>query len=167
MEDNDLYYDLAKFEVEMIASRGNFLLVFQSMLFGAVASLADKDTFIPVWLLIALGLATSVTWLYMNWLTSVVGDEALVKLKDVDPRLHELFEQKKGESVVYRVGSISWIMTWVFPLLTGIVWATLLVANLNSEQTPKSTQTERAVGYITDGPASTCDSFILHEAEQD
>lgn len=29
LSDSDLYYDLAKFETEMVATRSNFLLVFQ------------------------------------------------------------------------------------------------------------------------------------------
>ncbi len=132
MDDKTFYYDLAKFEVEMVASRGNFLLVFQSMLFGAVASLADKQTFIPLWLLIALGLATSIIWWYMNWLTNVVAEDALDKLKSVDMRLENIFEENRNKSKAYKCGSTTWIMTWVLPLLTGFVWAVLLVRNFTT-----------------------------------
>jgi hypothetical protein len=131
MDDKNLYYDLAKFETEMIATRSNFLLVFQSMLFGAVASLADKKTFIPIWLLIVLGFLTSVVWLYMNWLTSVVGEAALDRLKGADSRIDDIFIQQKT-NIFYRRGSISWMMTWLFPLLSGIVWLIILVSYFQS-----------------------------------
>jgi hypothetical protein len=137
MDDKSLYYDLAKFEAEMLATRSNFLLVFQSMLFGAVASLADKKTFVPIWLLIVLGFSTSIVWLYLNWLTSVVSEAALSRLANVDSRIDDIFIQKKRKNIFYRRGSISWMMTWLFPLLTGSVWLMILISYLQNSSIVK------------------------------
>ena len=131
MDDKEFYYDITKFETEMIASRGNFLLVFQSMLFGAVAALADKETFIPLWLLIGLGLATSIAWLYLNWLTNVIGEGALKKLRGIDNRVDSVL-RVRDNNVLLRHGSVSWMMAFLFPIMTGIVWAVLLYNSLAS-----------------------------------
>jgi hypothetical protein len=128
MNDKDFYYDLAKFEVEMIASRSNFLLVFQSMLFSAVASIADKQTFIPMWLLLTFGLLTSITWFYLNWLTYVVNERVFDKLVEMDERLKEIMKSRDSHWLL-RKGSVSFIMSFVFPFLTGIVWIILLWRN--------------------------------------
>lgn len=132
MKDNELYYDLAKFETEMVATRSNFLLVFQSMLFAATAALAvsEKETYFPSSLLIVLGLISSGVWLVLNWATVVVAREALKELsesEDSDIRINSLFDSIKRKKPVYRLVSTDWIMVWVFPTITGVTWAVLLL----------------------------------------
>lgn len=105
MDDKDFYYDASKFEVEMIASRSNFLLVFQSMLFTAVTSIADKNTFIPIWLILALGFITSVVWAYLNWLTYVVNEHVFDKLIKIDTRMKEIMTARESHSLLKK-GSV-------------------------------------------------------------
>jgi len=125
MDDKEFYYDLSKFEVNMIATRSNFLLVFQSMLFAAIASIADKTTYIPQWLLLGLGLLSSVVWLYLNLLTNTVSKAAFAKLNNLDDRINDVMENRK-KNFLLSFGSVSWLMVYPFPLLTGIVWTVLL-----------------------------------------
>lgn len=127
MKDYELYYDLAKFEVEMLSTRSNFLLVFQSLLFAAVAGLANKPTYIPQWPLIFLGFLSSVVWLYINLLTVVQAEEAITRLKSLDKRVEEVLESRKDKFPVIGKGSISWIFSITFPSLTGLVWIFLYI----------------------------------------
>jgi len=127
MEDSELYYDLAKFEVEMLSTRSNFLLVFQSLLFAAVATLADKLTDIPQWPLILLGLFSSIVWFYINLLTVVQAEEAIKRLKSLDKRVEEVLAIRREKFPVIGSGSIAWIFSVTFPFLTGLVWFILLV----------------------------------------
>lgn len=99
------------------------------MLFGAVASLADKNTFIPLWLIMGLGLITSVGWLYLNWRTDLASEEALARLKLIDSRLEEIFTVLRQNNKLYRFSgiSISRLMVWFFPLATGLTWLIMLI----------------------------------------
>ncbi len=127
-DDRNLFYDLAKFEVEMITSRGNFLLIFHSMLFSTAASVADKETFIPISLIITLGLISSIIWLYLNYLTYVVAEEAFSQLIKIDERVAKIFQVRKNHRLL-RWGSVSIIMSFIFPILIGIIWTILLWKN--------------------------------------
>ena len=125
LDNKDFYYDLAKFEVEMTASRGNFLLVFQSMLLGAIAGIADKQTFIPLWLLLIFGLITLIVWLWLNALTYVISETAFNTLVEVDERIKKIMLSRKSNWFL-RNGSTSFIMSFVFSILTTLVWSVLL-----------------------------------------
>ncbi len=125
MDDKDFYYDLSKFEAQMIATRCNFLLLFQSMLFAAVTKLADKATYIPQWLILSLGLLSSVVWLYINISTNVIFRAAIEHLTDKDDRLQETLNNS-SEDFLHKIQRISWLMVYPFPVLTGIAWAILL-----------------------------------------
>ena len=123
MKDKNLYYDLAKFETEMLASRSNMLLVFQSMLFAAVAGLAvaGNNILFPPFLIIILGFSTSIVWLILNWATYLVAEEALNRLKN-DPELESIFQSIRDNYPSYKNISTGWIMYVMFPSLTGATW---------------------------------------------
>lgn len=125
MNDQDFYYDLAKFEVEITASRSNFLLVFQSMLLGTVASIADRQTFIPLWVLLLFGLIISIVWFYLNALTYVVSEVAFNSLTGMDDRVRKIVHSRERNWLLKK-GSTSFIMSFIFPILTEFVWAILL-----------------------------------------
>ncbi len=129
LDDKEFFYDLAKFEVEMIASRGSFLLIFQSMLFSIVVSIADKPTLVPIWSIITLGLLSSLIWLYLNYLTHFVYRQAFFKLIEVDQRVAEIVQARK-QSWLLRWGSVAIIMSFIFPILISIVWLIILWKNI-------------------------------------
>jgi hypothetical protein len=129
LDDKEFFYDLAKFEVEMISSRGSFLLIFQSMLFSTVVSIADKPTFVPIWSIIVLGLLSSLIWLYLNFLTYFVYSHAFLKLIEIDQRVAEIVQARKRQWLL-RWGSVSVIMSFVFPILISIVWLIILWKNI-------------------------------------
>ena len=125
MDDKEFYYDLAKFEVNMMATRSNFLMVFQSMLFAATASLINKATYIPQWLLICLGLISSILWLYLNMLTNTVSKAAFEEANAIDNRLDKIMKSREKVTLL-KIGSNSWIMTYPFPILTTFAWLIFL-----------------------------------------
>ena len=127
MDDKELYYDLAKFEANMIATRSNFLLVFQSMLFAAVTNISNPAaTFIPLWLMLSLGFLTSVVWLYLNVLTNQIFKAAMNKVKKEDERMEALLKESRQGNFLLEKGKVSSLMTYPFPVLTGTVWVILL-----------------------------------------
>ncbi|ODN67110.1 hypothetical protein [Methylophaga muralis] len=125
-KDQQFYYDLTKFEVQAIAQRNQILLVFQSILFTALSLSAGKDIFYPAWVVIVLGLAISLLWLYLNALTYVVENESMQRLIDVDKRVESVFEVRK-KYFLLRKGSVSLIMSFAFPTLMLLAWLTLLL----------------------------------------
>lgn len=125
-KDQQFYYDLTKFEVQAIAQRNQILLVFQSILFTALSLSADKDIFYPAWVVIALGLAISLLWLYLNALTYVVENEAMRKLLSIDNRVKSIM-QIREQSCLLRKGSVSFIMSFAFPILMLLAWLGLLL----------------------------------------
>lgn len=125
-KDQQFYYDLTKFEVQAIAQRNQILLVFQSILFTALSLSAGKDIFYPAWVVIVLGLAISLLWLYLNALTYVVENEGMQRLLDVDKRVESVFEVRK-KYFLLRQGSVSLIMSFAFPTLMLLAWLTLLL----------------------------------------
>ena len=91
MKEPELYYDLAKFEIEMLTTRSNFLLVFQSLLFTAVSGLGKNNlASIPQLLLIILGFLSSCVWLYINLLTVVQATEAIDRFKSFSEPFKEV-----------------------------------------------------------------------------
>lgn len=126
-----MIYDLAKFETQMSTSRSNFLLFFQSMLFGAVASLAGRETFIPIWLLMVLGVLTSILTGYLNWVTYLIEDYAMEKLKETDIRFERMFDEIAFKNKIYRSKMITNTMIYVFPGSTAIVWVIMLFLYIN------------------------------------
>lgn len=126
MDDKELYYDLSKFEANMIATRSNFLLVFQSMLFAAVSISNGNTSFIPTWLIISLGLLSSVVWLYLNILTNQIFKNSIKKLKEKDDRMNELLARSRDGNFLLKHGKVSTLMTYPLPILTGIAWLYLL-----------------------------------------
>lgn len=125
-KDQQFYYDLTKFELQAIAQRNQILLVFQSILFTALSLSAGKDIFYPAWVVIVLGLAISLLWLYLNALTYVVENESMQRLLDVDKRVESVFEIRK-KYFLLRKGSVSRIMSFAFPTLMLLAWLTLLL----------------------------------------
>lgn len=130
-KDQQFYYDLTKFEVQAIAQRNQILLVFQSILFTALSLSADKDIFYPAWVVILLGLAISLLWLYLNALTFVVENEAMRKLLSIDDRVNEVLQIRKHYCLL-RKGSVSFIMSFAFPILMLLAWSVLLLFYVNS-----------------------------------
>ncbi len=128
MEDKDFYYDLLKFQSQMVATRSNFALFFQSMLFGAVASLADKETFIPIWLLMLLGLSISIMTGYLNWVTNTIASRAIEKFASYDNKLNNILDEIDREHKFYYKNPITKIMVYIFPTLTSVVWIGLLIS---------------------------------------
>ena len=129
VQDNDnreFYLDIAKFEVQAIAQRNQMLLVFQSILFAAFgAAIGRSELFFPVWLLMALGVATCLLWLYLNALTRCIENGAMQNLLSIDMRLAQLLDARK-KSILLRIGSVSKIMAFGFPCLVLATWLLLL-----------------------------------------
>ncbi len=125
MDDKEFFYDFAKFEVQAIAQRNNFLMVFQSMLFAATALIAGRDIFFPVWVPMAVGFTLSVIWVYLNWLTYVIETAAMKKLEEADERVRLLFKARKANFLLSK-GSVSIIVTFVIPSIMIICWAILI-----------------------------------------
>lgn len=128
LNDKNLYYDLAKFETEMLATRSNMLLVFQAMLFTAVAglSVAGNNILFPPVLIIILGISTSIVWLILNWATHLVAEEALERLQN-DHELESIFQSIRDNYPSYKKISTGWIMYLMFPSLTGVTWFLILL----------------------------------------
>lgn len=125
-KDQQLYYDLTKFEVQAIAQRNQILLVFQSILFTALSLSAGKDIFYPAWVVIVLGMAISLLWLYLNALTYVVENESMRRLLELDNRIKSVLEIREKYCLL-RKGSVSFIMSFAFPTLMALAWLVLLL----------------------------------------
>lgn len=128
MEEPELYYDLAKFEIEMLTTRSNFLLVFQSLLIAAVAVLGKNSTNIPQRPLIYLGVLSSFFWFYINLLTVVQAAEAIKRFKDLNKPFKEVLNSRREKLGIIGHGSISWIFAIAFPFLTFVMWIWLLIS---------------------------------------
>jgi hypothetical protein len=125
-DDREFFYDLSKFEVQAIAQRNQIMLVFQSMLFAAMAVSAGKQNlFFPLWVLMAIGLLTSLLWLYLNWLTYVVENKAMEELMKIDNRIGVALSSRDKNKLL-RIGSVSKIMSFGFPMLVLLSWLTLV-----------------------------------------
>ena len=119
------YFDFLKGIVGVVAQRNQFLLVFQSMLFGALGVLIGKDAFFPLWVIILLGLTVSVVWLYVN-AVSYTNEEAVEKeLNRLDPRFRAIVAARKKFRIL-SYGNSSKIVTFFFPSVTMVTWTLLL-----------------------------------------
>ena len=127
MNDKAFFYDIVKFEVQTIAQRNNILLVFQSMLFAATAlvATADNPVFIPVWVLMSVGLILSLIWIYLNWLTHVIEASAMKKLEEIDERVRYLLEARKTNWLLAK-GSVSALVAFAIPSVMIICWLVLI-----------------------------------------
>lgn len=125
MNDKEFFYDIAKFEVQAIYQRNNFLLVFQSMLFAATALIAQQSVFFSIWVPMGLGLVLSIIWLYLNWLTQVIEVGAMNKLLDIDPRMVELLKARERNFLLSK-GSVSFIVAFVFPVVMLVCWLIII-----------------------------------------
>lgn len=127
MNDKEFFYDIVKFEVQSIAQRNSFLLIFQSMLFAATAvvATAENQVFIPIWVLMALGFVLSLIWVYLNWLTHVIEVRAMEKLEEIDERVRFLLEARKTNWLLSK-GSVSVIVTFLIPSVMVVCWAALM-----------------------------------------
>ncbi|MDR5170838.1 hypothetical protein IHQ56_03305 [Methylobacillus flagellatus] len=125
MNDKEFFYDIAKFEVQAIYQRNNFLLVFQSMLFAATALIAQQSVFFSIWVPMGLGLVLSIIWLYLNWLTQVIEVGAMNKLLDIDPRMVELLKARESNFLLSK-GSVSFIVAFVFPVVMLLCWLIII-----------------------------------------
>lgn len=126
MKDDEFYYDIYKFEISMIATRSNFLLVFQSMLFAAIATLSDKNTWIPIGVILLFGLISSIIWLYLNCLTYVVTKKIYSKLTITEKRIPPLIAVRQ-KYILLKNGSVTFLMAVILPTSTIAVWGTLLI----------------------------------------
>lgn len=127
MNDKEFFYDIVKFEVQTIAQRNSFLLIFQSMLFAATAvvATAENQVFIPIWVLMILGFVLSLIWVYLNWLTHVIEVRAMEKLEEIDERVRFLLEARKTNWLLSK-GSVSAIVTFLIPSVMVVCWAVLM-----------------------------------------
>lgn len=127
MNDKEFFYDIVKFEVQTIAQRNSFLLIFESMLFAATAvvATAENQVFIPIWVLMILGFVLSLIWVYLNWLTHVIEVRAMEKLEEIDERVRFLLEARKTNWLLSK-GSVSAIVTFLIPSVMVVCWAVLM-----------------------------------------
>lgn len=69
MEDKNFIWDWLKHEQEIVTSRGNFIIVAQSMLIAAAAALSLKSELFPLLLALVIciaGFGISLLWLFVN-----------------------------------------------------------------------------------------------------
>lgn len=125
-EDQKFYLEMSKFEVQAIAQRNQAMLVFQSIIFaGLMISVGKAELFFPEWIFIALGLISGVIWAYVNWLTYVVENKAMDELEKIDPRVTTLLSSR-NKNFLLKFGSVSKIMSFIFPMLMIISWLSIL-----------------------------------------
>ena len=123
--DKDFYYKITALQATLLTSRGNFMLFFQSMLLTTVAILHGKiPRFEATSYLLVLGFLTAVLWLYVNFLTRLLETRAWAKLLELDYRVKELDEARKG------LLSIPLVMAYPLPFLLGALWVFLLFKQL-------------------------------------
>ena len=131
--DKDFYYALTTFEVQMLATRNSFMLVFQSMLFTAMAILDGKPGIVfPLPILPILGIACSFLWLYINSMTHAIEEIAYARLEHANEHIKETIALSKQFPSIFKSGNISAIMTYPFPMLTMGTWIIWLAAVLKS-----------------------------------
>ena len=110
-----------------MATRSNFMLLFQSMLLTTTTLLQNNPKpLVPISLFFILGLITCCVWLCLNCRTRAIDDAAFAKLRETDPTRVKTFMTKIDDNWVLRRFSVTFLMTYPFPVLIGFTWAVLL-----------------------------------------
>jgi hypothetical protein len=125
-DDRDFYAAAARFTTTMIAARSNYMLIFQSMLFSAMAILEGKEKPVSyVKILAVLGLLTSIVWLYTNAVSRFSDEFLWKKLEENDARIKESLDARR-KVLLYRNASVSFLTAYPFPALMILAWSYLL-----------------------------------------
>lgn len=78
-----------------------------------------------------LGVLTSILTGYLNWVTYLIEDYAMEKLKETDIRFERMFDEIAFKNKIYRSKMITNTMIYVFPGSTAIVWVIMLFLYIN------------------------------------
>ena len=124
--DFDFYYDLAKFEVEMLNSRSNLFLVFHSLLLAGTAqiwSLSDPQTSNLRYIFSILGGILAVVWAYLSRRTYKTEVACYEKLNE-----YEKFILVTGETKRIGIRHISGIL---LPGIVFLCWLSIALLNFS------------------------------------
>jgi hypothetical protein len=125
-EHRDYYLGFLTGQTQVIAQRNQFLLVFQSMMLTALGVFSARSTFVPVWLIILLGLVVSIVWLYINAVSFTNEEHIEEELMKCDERFVRIASARKRFPLLAN-GNSSKIVTFFFPSTMTIVWSIILV----------------------------------------
>lgn len=120
-EDREYYLEFLKAQVSVISQRNQFLLLFQSMLFGAMGVLVGKEGFFPLWVIILLGVVTSAVWLYLNALAHTNERYVEDRLKACDERYAGVVRSRRRFWIL-SFGNSSALIAYFFPCAMIVAW---------------------------------------------
>jgi hypothetical protein len=124
-KEREFYFDFLKIQVQLITSRNQFLLVFQSMLLASLGVLYGRSAFFPIWLIIVIGLIVSLAWLYVNMVSHTNEKYLEDTLTAHDERFAAVVHARKNHPFL-TAGDSSEVITFLFPSLMIMMWTIIL-----------------------------------------
>ena len=125
-EHRDYYLGFLTGQVQVIAQRNQFLLVFQSMLLAALGVFSTRPTFVPLWLIIILGLLVSLVWLYVNAISYTNEEHLEDELMKCDERFVRVTQARERFPLLAN-GNSSKIVSFFFPCIMIATWGMILI----------------------------------------